>query len=110
VPHFIHASGAKEIIAFAGLYSHRPMDEVPLSYAICTRDADGPIAEIHHRMPLVLPKEMWDVWLDPKQQDANAVIAQVMPAALTAFDAYPVSKYVNAPKNQGERCVEALVA
>jgi putative SOS response-associated peptidase YedK len=109
VPHFIHAPD-RGLIVFAGLYSVRPLDEMPVSYAICTRDAAGSLAEIHHRMPLVLPQALWAQWLDPALQDGQAVIDAVMAGAATEFVAYPVSKYVNAPKNQGEKCIEGLVA
>src|ERR1700751_87533 len=36
-----------------------------LSCTIITTDAPGELAEIHDRMPLVVPERDWDRWLDP---------------------------------------------
>ena len=36
-----------------------------LTATILTTDAQGPLAELHERIPVVLPDEWWDHWLDP---------------------------------------------
>ncbi|QIM16331.1 SOS response-associated peptidase [Leucobacter insecticola] len=36
-----------------------------LSYSMVTREAVGEASEVHHRMPLVLPRDFHDAWLDP---------------------------------------------
>jgi putative SOS response-associated peptidase YedK len=71
-PYFISSDDGLPL-AFAGLYSwwRNPAlgDTDParwvLTAAILTTDAQGPLAEIHERMPLALPEEWWDHWLDP---------------------------------------------
>ena len=40
-----------------------------LSCTILTTDSQGPLSQLHHRMPVRLPEEYWDDWLDP---EANA--------------------------------------
>jgi putative SOS response-associated peptidase YedK len=57
-----------EPLFMAGLWSvWKPAkDGSPLlSCTIITTDAPGELAEIHDRMPLVVPERDWDRWLDP---------------------------------------------
>ena len=57
---------------------------------------------------MVLPPDAYDAWLDPQTQDAAIVSRLVTTQALDEFKAYPVSTYVNDPRNQGERCIERV--
>ena len=52
--------------AFAGLWDCWRVDEGVelLSCAILTTDSNGPLEQLHHRMPVRLPEEYWDDWLD----------------------------------------------
>jgi putative SOS response-associated peptidase YedK len=59
-------------------------------------------------MPVVLSPEAYAVWLDPAMEEGAAVTALANDASLTDFEAYPVSTYVNAPRNQGEECIKRL--
>ena len=57
-----------EPLFMAGLWSvwKSTKDAQPLlSCTIITTDALGELAEIHDRMPLVMPERDWDRWLDP---------------------------------------------
>ncbi|KAM9862617.1 SOS response-associated peptidase family protein [Leucobacter sp. BZR 635] len=48
------------------------------SYSLVTRGAVGGAAEVHDRMPLVLPRELHDEWLDPARAgDADLVRAVI---------------------------------
>ncbi len=56
----------------------QPVGPDLLSYAMVTRDAVGTAAETHPRMPLLLPRELHDAWLDPARPgDADLVAAAV---------------------------------
>jgi putative SOS response-associated peptidase YedK len=62
----------KGLFAFAGLWNvtKAPDPETGdeqwmVSYAIVTQPAAPHIASIHDRMPLILPRELYDEWLDP---------------------------------------------
>ncbi len=47
-----------------------------LTYALVTRPAVAAAAEVHPRMPMILPREMHDDWLDPDRAgDADLVAA-----------------------------------
>ena len=105
-PFYIHRPD-RQVLCFAGLWSEwRPRDAAPRrTFAILTRPAAGTMADLHTRMPLVLPRGAWEAWLDPDVRDGGAALACAQEAAETAFQWYPVSSYVNSPRNQGEACV-----
>ncbi len=68
-PSFIFEDSEKvgsEIFAFAGLWDRWRVDEgiELLSCTILTTAALGPVKHLHHRMPVRLPENMWDAWLD----------------------------------------------
>jgi len=108
-PFFIHLP-QRALFHFAGLWSSwTPKGGEPvLTFVILTRDAAGDIASIHDRMPVVLSPEAYAAWLDPGLEEGAAAAALANEAALTDFAAYPVSTYVNAPRNQGEECIKRL--
>ncbi|MCL2736646.1 MAG: SOS response-associated peptidase [Propionibacteriaceae bacterium] len=72
VSYYIHP-GDGSVLAFAGVYEwwRPPQVDLPrpgawvLSTAIVTSDAHGPMARIHDRQPVCLPRDMWAAWLDP---------------------------------------------
>jgi putative SOS response-associated peptidase YedK len=76
--------------------------EVIESCAILTQPARPPVEAVHARMPLVLPREAWDRWLDRSDQDLAALLAP-RDAELVA---YSVSPYVNDPKHDDAECVK----
>lgn len=55
-----------EIFAFAGLWDKWRVDEgiELLSCTILTTPAIGALKHLHHRMPVRLPRDQWDRWLD----------------------------------------------
>jgi putative SOS response-associated peptidase YedK len=77
--------------------------EVVESCAILTQPALPPASEIHDRMPIVLPAEAWDRWLDPAERDVASVLAPAPPELVVQA----VSSYVNDPKHDDPRCMEA---
>lgn len=62
-------------LAFAGIWDdwlHESGSQI-LSTAILTITANGDCNPIHQRMPVILPPQHWDAWLDPHIQDPSAV-------------------------------------
>jgi putative SOS response-associated peptidase YedK len=97
-----------EPLAFAGLWEiwrDAAVDDVDApdawvrSCAIITTRANGVLAPIHDRMPVVLDEESWDEWLDPANHDLEALGALLVPAPDDWVEAYPVSNRVNSPRN-----------
>jgi putative SOS response-associated peptidase YedK len=57
------------------------------------------LAKIHDRMPIIMPSERWDAWLDPSLTDKETIRAlmTVYPAGL--MDEFAVSTLVNKVQN-----------
>ncbi|MFR9732119.1 SOS response-associated peptidase [Saccharopolyspora sp. MS10] len=66
--------------------------------AVVTIEAVGELAGVHHRMPLVLPREAWSAWLDPARTDAGELLAPD-PAVLDELVLSTVSPEVNTMRN-----------
>ena len=64
-----------EPLAFAGVWERweSPEGSVLESCSILTTTANSVIRIIHDRMPVILPPAAIDEWLDPQQQDVNAL-------------------------------------
>jgi putative SOS response-associated peptidase YedK len=65
--------------AFAGLWEHwQGADGSELeTAAIVTTEAFGPIASIHHRMPVIVAPELYDDWLANERLEAEKALALV---------------------------------
>ncbi|WP_188828366.1 SOS response-associated peptidase [Nocardia camponoti] len=102
-PFFLsHADGSP--LYMAGLWSswrdRSQEDAAPLlSCTILTTDAVGAAADVHDRMPLALPEQYWDAWLNPDQPAPEEFLAGVDPAEAAAIVARPVSMRVNNVRN-----------
>ncbi len=66
------------VLYLAGLYRLDKNDPFA-SCVILTRPASESVAAIHNRMPVILPKEMLEVWLSPNG-NATAVIENALDA------------------------------
>ncbi len=116
-PFFIHPY-AEGPIAFAGLYEFwrdpalHPDDPAAwlTTYTIVTTGAEPGLDTIHDRMPLALPQDRWDAWLDPDLRDADAVRALLEPPVAGRFCPTPVSTRVNAVSNNGPELVRPVPA
>lgn len=77
------ASPDGEPLALAGLWEawHRPnTDEVVESFTIITTSANGFMAPIHDRMPVILNDADVDIWLDPEQSNPLLLQELLRPA------------------------------
>jgi putative SOS response-associated peptidase YedK len=98
-------------LAFAGLWERWDKGEGPVeSCTILTNEANGLMRPLHDRMPVILDARDFDRWLDPATQDADEVAPLLVPCPEDVLTAYPVSTWVNSPRNQGPKCVEAIGA
>jgi putative SOS response-associated peptidase YedK len=57
-------------------------------------------------MPVVLAEADWDRWLDTAFPDAGTLSGLLRPFVAGALEAWPVSRQVNAPKNQGAALID----
>ncbi len=107
-PHFVHLEGLQPL-CFAGLWSRwRPERgaEPLLTFSILTRAAAPGLAQLHDRMPVVLPEEQFAGWLDPANDNVAQLGRMISTGAVLEFKHYPVSTYVNDPRHQGQECIE----
>jgi len=98
-PHFIHAKDGTPL-AFAGLWETwiGPGGEEMETAAIVTTTANTTLAPIHDRMPVVVPPDAFDTWLDPNA-DATMAAALIAPANDDLLEAYEISSAVNRTAN-----------
>ncbi len=93
--------------AFAGLWEvWRPGDENILSCTIITTAPNALMAQIHNRMPVILPPQAYEQWLDPAERRPEELNGLLQPFPAELMTAYPVSKLVNSPKNDAPELVE----
>lgn len=96
--------------ALAGLWERRHRDEGPdlETFTILTTAANAVVRPFHDRMPVVLPVDAYDAWLDPELDQATH-LTQLLTAAPESFLVVnPVSPVVNSPAHDGADCVVPL--
>ncbi len=81
---------------------------------VLTTEAVGPLAQVHDRMPLVLPPEAWDAWLDPDRHaddDAVALARRRRRRSWSrSWSCARSSPLVNSVRNNGPQLLEPLPA
>jgi putative SOS response-associated peptidase YedK len=94
----------KKPFALAGIWDRFTTadGEVIDSCAVITKDAEGDIAKLHDRMPLILAPEDYAPWLDGRTENA----VQLLRAAGTPLVLLGVSPFVNNPAHEDPRCIE----
>ncbi|GFG68641.1 SOS response-associated peptidase [Mycolicibacter senuensis] len=105
-PFFIHGDG--ELLFAAGLWSvwrGGPRSDPLLSVTIITTGAVGEIAGIHDRMPLLLPENSWDTWLDPDAPVDTELLTR--PPDVSGIVLREVSTLVNSVRNNGPELIAA---
>ncbi|MCY4629339.1 MAG: SOS response-associated peptidase [bacterium] len=108
-PMYIHRVDG-EPLAFAGLWERwsRHEGDPVRSTTLITGPANDRIAEVHDRMPIVLPPSAWEQWLDPDFGDASALGDLLVPAPSKLFTFHPVSREVNNPRRKSAHLIEPL--
>jgi len=96
--------------AFAGLWDtwKGKEDAAYHSCTIITTAADESIQPVHHRMPVILTPEVHAQWLDPQNQDNARLNVILNEGRVRGLKSYPVSKRVNATRNNDPACIEPL--
>jgi putative SOS response-associated peptidase YedK len=101
-----------EPFAFAGLWDvwHTPDGSVVPSCTVITTAPNELMAPIHDRMPAILPRSAYERWLSPREQDAVDMTALLQPYPAAELEAYPVSRMVNSPRNEGAELMNRVDA
>ncbi|MGH9119980.1 MAG: SOS response-associated peptidase [Acidimicrobiales bacterium] len=103
-----------EPLALAGLWERwRPKDapdgddsQLVRSCTIITGEPNEKMAEIHDRMPAMLPPSVWAAWLDPTNDDLDTLGKLLVPAPSELITIYPVSTAVNNVRTDGPELIE----
>lgn len=110
-PFFIHQTDGHPL-AFAGLWERwHPRDqpgEQLRSATIVTTTPNDLMATLHDRMPVVLPPDAWDEWLDPDNDDLDALSDLLVPCDEGVLAMHPVSREVGNVRNEGAQLIEPI--
>lgn len=75
---------------------------------IITAESNDLLLPIHDRMPVILPREHHDLWLDRSITDITLLQPLLIPLPSEQMTAYPVSPMVGNVKNDVPACIEPL--
>ena len=100
-----------DLFTMAGLWDVWEGEEEPLeTFTVITTEANDLVRKTHHRMPVILPPEAEQAWLDSEQ-----IPKEALGDYLTSFDAdlmkaVTVSSDVNSPANNSPACIVPVEA
>jgi putative SOS response-associated peptidase YedK len=112
VPHYFTRRD-KEPVVLAGLYErwHDPAVPDAPALATCTvitttpgPDLDG----IHDRMPVVIEREAFDLWLTGAEDERDALVAVLSPARAGTLEHRRVDPRVGNVQNDGPELIDAV--
>jgi putative SOS response-associated peptidase YedK len=113
-PMYIHSQNG-EPLAVAGLWSVWKDPEAGEgdtrwlhSATVVTTSANGTMTPVHDRMPVLLPKSLWEEWLNPNMHDTDRLSQLLAPAADDVLTMHPVSTDVNNVRNKGHELTEPV--
>lgn len=100
---------SQEPMALAGLWEHwQGSDGSEIeSCTIIVTLGNELMQPIHDRMPVILPPETWDTWLDATNTNTNKQGLQTLLTQYPADEmmAWKVSTVVNSPRHNSEECI-----
>lgn len=79
--------------------------EILRTYAIITTAANAMMTPIHNRMPVILERDAWPVWLG---EAAGDHLAALRPAGEAVLRAVAVSRAVNSVRNNGAELLDPV--
>jgi putative SOS response-associated peptidase YedK len=106
-PLFYRLKGAA-VMALAGIWDvwAGPTEKL-FTCAIVTTSANPLVEPVHDRMPVILPPESWDAWLNPQETDAAKLLPLLQPFPAEQMEFVPASPVVNSSRHEGPDCLSA---
>jgi putative SOS response-associated peptidase YedK len=97
-------------MTFAGLWEAwtGPNGEEMETAAIVTTTANRTLRPIHDRMPVIIPPDAFDLWLDCGKFDADTAAALIAPAPEDLLEFHEVSTAVNRTANDSAALIEPV--
>jgi len=108
-PYYIRRSDGAPL-ALAGLWeSWSAPDGQPLeTCTILTTRANALLRQLHERMPVLLPRERFDLWLDRRVDDVKLLAELLRPAPAEPLESFPVTREINRPAYDRPDCIQPL--
>jgi len=103
----------RELFAFAAIWErwkNSETGETIFSCAIVTTPANEAVSILHDRMPAILDRPSFDLWLDRTVRESTELQELLSPCPSDWLDLHPVSKRVNSPKNDTKDVVQPVDA
>lgn len=96
-------------MGMAGLWENwtAPDGNILRTFCVITTSANEVMAPIHDRMPVILPKTVWDKWLSP-DTDLAIIAAMIKPLESDLMEAWPVSRKVSSGREEGPDLIERV--
>jgi len=105
-PFFIRLANDRPF-GMAGLWEHWDHDDrIIESCTIVTTEGNELMSPIHDRMPVIIPPEQFEQWLDPDLHDEKMLTPLLRPFNPQEMLAYPVSTLVNKAVNEFPACIQ----
>ena len=93
-------------VAFAGIWSTERANDGDIdTCTVITCAANELVTPVHQRMPVILPHEAYDDWLNP-DADAGTLLSLLQPVEWPDMSCHPVSTEVNRAANDYPALVE----
>jgi putative SOS response-associated peptidase YedK len=105
---FAIAMKSGEPFALAALWEswrHPVTGAIIRTFCVITTTANELLAQIHDRMPVIIPPEAYDRWLLPIEPDPRDLL---VPYPAEPMVIWPISSRVNSPKNDDSTILDPL--
>ena len=99
------------LFAFAGLWERwrNPADgSILRSFTIVTGQPNALCEPIHNRMPVILPKSTWPLWLGEQEARPAELLALLQPYPAELMRAYPIGPAVGNVNNDEPALLDAV--
>jgi putative SOS response-associated peptidase YedK len=95
-----------ELFAFAGLWDgwKDSSGKWVKTCSILTTTPNAVTSAVHDRMPVILDRESYDLWLDPGMINVQVISDLMKPCDARLMRCYPVSTRINHVANDDEEC------
>jgi putative SOS response-associated peptidase YedK len=93
---------------FAGLFSiwKDPEGNEHPTFTIITTEPNELLSSIHNRMPVILPEQHFEQWLDRSYKEIDRLKKLLVPFPPKKMQAYRVSPLVSNPRNDAAECMK----
>lgn len=107
---FLFEVGDGLLFAFAGLWDRwQARDGTPIeTCTILTTTPNDLLADVHDRMPVILPHDDYRAWLDPGIHDETVSLEMLRPFQANLMRRFPVRAIVNRVTNDGPECCASV--